>query len=194
MRRFTSFYPVVVPTEGLEPPHPKAHGPEPCASTNSATWALMLLLRYCNNQNKLLQTKTPQSSKRSRRSDTIYTYCLHLLYTKYFAEILPVVVPTEGLEPPHPKAHGPEPCASTNSATWAVLRLLLTSRRRRQLLLSYKPLEFCARLTFVTLAPVQSLILGFFRTGLLPARKTEIIAEQFEKSKRPYKYLRRAAR
>ena len=34
----------VVPTEGLEPPHLAAHGPEPCASTNSATWALMLHL------------------------------------------------------------------------------------------------------------------------------------------------------
>src|ERR1700704_5057941 len=32
----------VVPTEGLEPPHLAAHGPEPCASTNSATWALLL--------------------------------------------------------------------------------------------------------------------------------------------------------
>ncbi len=30
----------MVPRRGLEPPHPKAHGPEPCASTNSATWAL----------------------------------------------------------------------------------------------------------------------------------------------------------
>ena len=29
----------LVPTEGLEPPHLAAHGPEPCASTNSATWA-----------------------------------------------------------------------------------------------------------------------------------------------------------
>ena len=33
----------MVPTEGLEPPHLAAHGPEPCASTNSATWALGLL-------------------------------------------------------------------------------------------------------------------------------------------------------
>ena len=33
----------LVPTEGLEPPHLAAHGPEPCASTNSATWALHLL-------------------------------------------------------------------------------------------------------------------------------------------------------
>src|SRR5476649_2176377 len=33
----------MVPTEGLEPPHLAAHGPEPCASTNSATWALILL-------------------------------------------------------------------------------------------------------------------------------------------------------
>lgn len=30
----------MVPRRGLEPPHPKAHGPEPCASTNSAIWAL----------------------------------------------------------------------------------------------------------------------------------------------------------
>lgn len=29
----------MVPTEGFEPPHLAAHGPEPCASTNSATWA-----------------------------------------------------------------------------------------------------------------------------------------------------------
>ena len=29
----------MVPRRGLEPPHPKAHGPEPCASTNSAIWA-----------------------------------------------------------------------------------------------------------------------------------------------------------
>ena len=34
---------LLVPTEGLEPPHLAAHGPEPCASTNSATWALGLL-------------------------------------------------------------------------------------------------------------------------------------------------------
>ena len=34
---------LLVPTEGLEPPHLAAHGPEPCASTNSATWALQLL-------------------------------------------------------------------------------------------------------------------------------------------------------
>jgi hypothetical protein len=32
---------LMVPTEGLEPPHLAAHGPEPCASTNSATWALL---------------------------------------------------------------------------------------------------------------------------------------------------------
>ena len=33
-----------------------------------------------------------------------------------------LVVPRRGLEPPHPKAHGPEPCASTNSAIWASFR------------------------------------------------------------------------
>ena len=30
----------LVPRRGLEPPHLAAHGPEPCASTNSAIWAL----------------------------------------------------------------------------------------------------------------------------------------------------------
>ena len=30
----------LVPKRGLEPPHPKAHGPEPCASTNSAIRAI----------------------------------------------------------------------------------------------------------------------------------------------------------
>ncbi len=34
----------LVPRRGLEPPHPKAHGPEPCASTNSATWAYRCML------------------------------------------------------------------------------------------------------------------------------------------------------
>ncbi len=49
------------------------------------------------------------------------------------------VVPTEGLEPPHLAAHGPEPCASTNSATWAASQLLhhnlLHHKHRLQLLL-----------------------------------------------------------
>ena len=36
----------MVPRRGLEPPHPKAHGPEPCASTNSAIWATIQALQY----------------------------------------------------------------------------------------------------------------------------------------------------
>ena len=32
----------LVPRRGLEPPHLTAHGPEPCASTNSAIWAMLL--------------------------------------------------------------------------------------------------------------------------------------------------------
>ena len=28
-----------MPRRGLEPPRRETHGPEPCASTNSATWA-----------------------------------------------------------------------------------------------------------------------------------------------------------
>ncbi len=34
---------MMVPRRGLEPPHPKAHGPEPCASTNSAIWAMIVM-------------------------------------------------------------------------------------------------------------------------------------------------------
>ena len=34
-------YTSMVPRRGLEPPHLAAHGPEPCASTNSATWAYL---------------------------------------------------------------------------------------------------------------------------------------------------------
>lgn len=37
--RFFSIISGVVPTEGFEPPRLATHGPEPCASTNSATWA-----------------------------------------------------------------------------------------------------------------------------------------------------------
>ena len=36
----------MVPKRGLEPPHPKAHGPEPCASTNSAIWATIWFSHY----------------------------------------------------------------------------------------------------------------------------------------------------
>ena len=42
---------------------------------------------------------------------------LSFYYTDCFADYL--LVPKRGLEPPHLAAHGPEPCASTNSATWA---------------------------------------------------------------------------
>lgn len=40
------------------------------------------------------------------------------------------MVPRRGLEPPRLAAHGPEPCASTNSATWAgrVSRVIKPSR------------------------------------------------------------------
>ena len=37
-------------------------------------------------------------------------------------DLLWTLVREGGLEPPHPKAHGPEPCASANSATRANLR------------------------------------------------------------------------
>ena len=134
----------MVPTKGLEPLHPKAHGPEPCASTNSATWALMLLLlatlsHYCtadyNENSSLLVVPTkglePLHPKAhgpepcaSTNSATWALCCLLQLLTALLRittiNNLLLVVPTKGLEPLHPKAHGPEPCASTNSATWAL--------------------------------------------------------------------------
>jgi hypothetical protein len=49
----------MVPTKGLEPLHLAAHGPEPCASTNSATWALMsccyFLLRVLQQKARILR-------------------------------------------------------------------------------------------------------------------------------------------
>lgn len=53
----------LVPTEGLEPPHPKAHGPEPCASTNSATWALLLLTSCFKQDEKILYLNFHKSHK-----------------------------------------------------------------------------------------------------------------------------------
>src|SRR5579871_4813574 len=38
-----------------------------------------------------------------------------------------VLVPRKGLEPSRLAAHGPEPCASTNSATWAGAAALLSA-------------------------------------------------------------------
>lgn len=40
-KMYSAFCLYLVPRRGLEPPHPKAHGPEPCASTNSAIWAFL---------------------------------------------------------------------------------------------------------------------------------------------------------
>jgi hypothetical protein len=37
----------------------------------------------------------------------------------HFCDQLFFVVPRTGIEPAHLSIHGPEPCASTNSATWA---------------------------------------------------------------------------
>jgi hypothetical protein len=78
------------------------------------------------------------------------------------------LVPTEGLEPPHLAAHGPEPCASTNSATWALDRFACIARRCRRIPLRYQALPFCARPTFVRFqraSPAQRLRfrLGRFR-------------------------------
>jgi hypothetical protein len=54
------------------------------------------------------KTKNPAGTRR---------YGVFFYYADCLANYL--LVPKRGLEPPHLAAHGPEPCASTNSATWA---------------------------------------------------------------------------
>ncbi len=88
------------------------------------------------------------------------------------------VVPTEGLEPPHLAAHGPEPCASTNSATWALLLRLLLK------LIQYQALSFFARSTSVVLATkLPHAVLLFLRFTCCRCERAEIIADGWQKSK-----------
>ena len=58
-------YTLVVPRRGLEPPHLAAHGPEPCASTNSATWALRLSCALYN-EIQTLANRPPYNSKNNQ--------------------------------------------------------------------------------------------------------------------------------
>ncbi len=51
----------LVPRRGLEPPHLAAHGPEPCASTNSAIWACLtkarnLIVKGCIVNERMFST------------------------------------------------------------------------------------------------------------------------------------------
>ena len=55
-----------------------------------------------------------------RAKKTLETLCFQGFAVIFDYLLLLAVVPTEGFEPPHLAAHGPEPCASTNSATWAI--------------------------------------------------------------------------
>ena len=88
------------------------------------------------------------------------------------------VVPTEGLEPPHLAAHGPEPCASTNSATWALLLRLLLK------LIQYQALSFFARSTSVVLVTkLPHTVLLFLRFTCCRCERAEIIADGWQKSK-----------
>jgi hypothetical protein len=97
------------------------------------------------------------------------------------------MVPTEGLEPPHLAAHGPEPCASTNSATWALCCFLLyfftTARRCRRIPLRYQALPFCARPTFVCLSPGCDRLASIFVSGWAVFEESESIADQLQMSK-----------
>ena len=90
------------------------------------------------------------------------------------------LVPTEGLEPPHLAAHGPEPCASTNSATWALDRFACIARRCRRIPLRYQALPFCARPTFVCPARIA---LQRFVSGWAVSEETESIADEWQMSK-----------
>ena len=107
------------------------------------------------------------------------------------------VVPTEGLEPPHLAAHGPEPCASTNSATWALLLLTTYSALppTSAIILAFAVLrQTNFRYPYVTQIAhsTDNQTLSSLPACCLP-RKNEIIAEQFEMSKRRPKYFPGAA-
>src|SRR5450830_92737 len=86
----STFY-VLLPTEGL------GHVPRPRLALQGQTF---------ESHPQGAQAPCSRSPKRKRPAD-------------FHQPTFYVLVPTEGLEPPHLAAHGPEPCASTNSATWA---------------------------------------------------------------------------
>ena len=143
----------VVPTEGLEPPHLAAHGPEPCASTNSATWAFSVLLccQHCAGVTRRRGTRQP---------------CCCILH----------LVPTEGLEPPHLAAHGPEPCASTNSATWALQEHLCYNSR----VCHFPPDQLFVKHSCQA-HQTSSATTAFHRPGVVAvAEESEIIADHFQ--------------
>ncbi len=63
----------VVPTEGLEPPHPKTHGPEPCASTNSATWATEgVIIEYLTGFGEIFRRKFRMMVQAGRKSSAAW--------------------------------------------------------------------------------------------------------------------------
>src|SRR5450830_1399325 len=78
--------------------------------------------RFVNNKAILVDILHPTSCIVIFWTNTLYFYTQKRVLRKTYLESFStkLLVPTEGLEPPHPKTHGPEPCASTNSATWAL--------------------------------------------------------------------------
>ncbi len=138
----------VVPRRGLEPPHLAAHGPEPCASTNSATWArFVAALSDTQKRRGAIMPTFFGARKFLRNAADFSPHCKD--FSPRCKDKAPdafphrglceFMVPRRGLEPPHLAAHGPEPCASTNSATWALYFV------RIPLLLCSKPLVFHPR-------------------------------------------------
>jgi hypothetical protein len=72
--------PALVPTEGLEPPHLAAHGPEPCASTNSATWA-----GSCNHRSTLPSNSATISGFADLRQTNFRSFLRRLHLRSIFA-------------------------------------------------------------------------------------------------------------
>ena len=62
-----TFFKTLVPTEGLEPPHLAAHGPEPCASTNSATWALLVATSAARGRENIRSGRLRQGQGKKNR-------------------------------------------------------------------------------------------------------------------------------
>jgi hypothetical protein len=59
---------ILVPRRGLEPPHLAAHGPEPCASTNSAIWALRTTRHSSNSEAAIIPGFASPVNRRVRFS------------------------------------------------------------------------------------------------------------------------------
>src|SRR5690606_39597759 len=93
---------------------------------NLPTWLGFLIQRWCPGEDSNLHTLRHMDLNHARLpipppghfAISVLPKSEEVNYSK-LKRVVKRLVPRRGLEPPHLAAHGPEPCASTNSATWA---------------------------------------------------------------------------